>query len=250
MSCERVTNFCPMYLGMYDNGKKLFGIHTRGHFGLWCCTGSLICMGFVNCAAGSFAGIQGIFETCSGDIGILAKCKCVIMHVDLDTLTCQCSWCYSPEETPHCQYSPAQTTCAVGWGLCCRWCYVWNKYTCCLYKVQDTNPGTSYSSSARPHFMAINNDLYLKSWASGSSCCTKYEKVAPDGTRNCYLAVRGSPAYCWTENMHLGTNQNLGEKLITIHGFHTSSGSPGQYAAVNTDVSISQNGFKTSAICC
>ena len=250
MSCNRSTSFFPMFLGMYGNGTKLFGIHVQGHFGLWCCTGSLICMGFINCGANSFAGIQGIFETCSGDIGILAKCKCAIMHLDLDTLTCQCLWCYSPEETPNCLMSPAQTNCAVGWGLCCRWGLVWNKYTCCLYKVQDTNTGTSYSSSAPPMFMAINDDLYLKSWAYGSYCCSRFEKVAPDGTRNCYLAVRGSPAYCWTENMHLGANQNLGEKLITIHGFHTGSGSPGQYAAVSTDVSISHNGFKTGAICC
>lgn len=250
MSCNRTTGFLPQYLGMYGNGTKLFGIHNSGHFGLWCCTGSLICMGFLCRSGFSYSGIQGIFETCSGDIGVLAQCKCFIVHLDLDTLAYQCSWCYSPEEYADCQYSPVQTTCAVGWGMCCRWGYAWNKYTCCLYKVQDTNSGSSYSSSARPMFMSINNDLYLRSWAQGSYCCTRFEKVAPDGSRNCYLAVRGSPSYCWTENMHLATNQNLGEKLITIHGLHTGSGNPGQYAAVSTDVSISHSGFKTAAICC
>jgi len=250
MSCNRTTGFLPQFLGMYGNGTKLFGIHSSGHFGLWCCTGSLVCMGFLCRSGFVYSAIQGIFETCSGDIGILAQCKCFIVHLDLDTLAYQCSWKYDPEESFDCQYSPAQTNCAVGWGLCCRWGYVWNKYTCCLYKVQDTNTGTSYSSSARPMFMAVNDDLYLRSWAQGSYCCTRFEKVAPNGTRNCYLAVRGSPSYCWTENHHISSSQNLGEKLITIHGFHTGSGSPGQYAAVSTDVSISHSGFRTSAICC
>ena len=238
------------FLGLFKGGTRVVATHLNGEVFVWCCDGTCICHTRICRYNNSFSGAMNMFETCSGDLGLLMSNGCHIVHFDLDTYSVTGEWCYTPLETlDHGQSAVTQTDSLAAWAGCCKWGYLWNKETCCLYKVCTSNSGSQFATDARPTMQAINGDIYFKSFACGSSTCySKFEKVTPTGTRNCYLQVCANPGYIWSSGQHRFTTQNLGEKLITISGY-AEGGAINTYAS-NTDVSISHTGFKCNVFCC
>ena len=250
-NCNKTTgNSQFSFLGLFKNGTKVVSTHKNGEVFIWCCDGTCICHTRVCRLNNSFSNTTHMFETCSGDVGLLINNGVHIVHFDLDNYCVSGQWCYTQNETvDHATSAITQTDSVAAWTGCCRWGYIWNKETCCLYKVCDSNSGSQYASDARPTMQAINGDIYFKTFACGSSrCYSKFEKLNSTGARDCYLQVCACPGYLWSSGQHRFTTQNLGEKLITISA-NVSGGAINTYAT-NTDVSISHNGFKCGVFCC
>lgn len=253
-SCNRSTSLSStaMTLGAYSSNTKIFGIHASGHFGMWCCTGALICMGRICKNNQSFANAYGLFTTCSGDIGLFLCNSKFIVHLDVDDLSIQCQFCYTitePTKMDGQGGAPAETTTAVGWPGCCKYGYVWDKVNCCMYNIISSNGSNQFNS--KPVWMSVNDSLYFKTFGcqGGQKCCTKLERVNANGTRDCYIRVCGGLSYFWNDGPDRFIAQNLGEKLISIHGT-ACTGGIFMNVALSVDVSVSHSAWKSGILDC
>jgi hypothetical protein len=253
-SCNRSTSVAGtiMTLGAYSGNTKIFGIHASGHFGMWCCTGTLICMGRICQNNQSFANAYGLFTTCSGDIGLFLCNGKFIVHLDVDTLSIQCQFCYTitePTKMDGQGGAPRETTTAVGFPGCCKYGYVWDKVNCCMYNIISSNGSNQFET--KPTWMSVNDSLYFKTFGcyGGGKCCTKLERVNANGTRDCYISVCGGLSYFWTTDFDTYIANNLGEKLISVPGTACDNGIFPAYA-VNVDVSVSHSAWKSGVLSC
>lgn len=251
-SCNNTTSIVPLYMGKF--GTKIVTFHNSGHFVAWCCSGTLICTGLLSFTGNTYNNIEGLFETCSGDIGVLGKC-CYVIHMDLDTLAVQCAWCFcSTANESGFKFGASgngllQTPTAAGFGQCCRWAYLWNKETCCMYKMCICNYGSQTPFYSGPTPTVIDDKIYIRSYSCPYS---HQEYFADNGCVICGVYSSGSPAYWNTENMHAFTAQNLGAKLMSFYGQHCS-GVCGAFfsggGVLNTDVTVSHYQWRSGFLC-